>query len=56
MIFKIKEVYLATGWTYITADSREDAERRLENGEGDFDADSAELQHKDTKYETLQEK
>ena len=56
MIFKIREVYLATGWTYVTADSLEDAERRLNNGEGDFDADNAELQYKDTKHETLQEK
>lgn len=56
MVFKVKEVYLVTGWTYLTADSKEDAIRRLEDGEGDFDADSGNQEHKDTKYETLQER
>ena len=56
MIFKIREVYLATGWTYVTADSLEDAERRLNDGEGEFDTDDADLKYWDTKHETLQEK
>lgn len=55
MIYRVKEKWLLTGWTYIEADSREAAQAILENKDDndDFDADRAEWRHEDTLWNTL---
>lgn len=54
--FKVKEKYVCTGWTFIQAETEEEARTKLENGEGgDFDADFADQEWKDTDWDTLRE-
>jgi hypothetical protein len=52
--FKVKEKYLQIGWTYIAAESAEEAQEKLENGaDGDFREED--VQHDETLWNTLQE-
>lgn len=53
--FKIREKFIYAGWTYVNAESPEEATKKIENGEGSFDEDTAEADHKDTEWDTLQE-
>lgn len=50
-LYRVKEVWKITSWAYVEANSRDEAEMMLENGEGDFDAEGADAE---TEYvETL---
>jgi hypothetical protein len=38
--WRVKETWKVTGWAFVEAHTREEAEMMLENGEGDFEQDS----------------
>lgn len=51
--FKVRETFIAKGWTYVKAANEEEAVKILEAGGGDFQEDD--FDHKDTKWESLTE-
>lgn len=54
--WRIKETYIVTGWTYIYAETKEQATQKLDNGEGEFDVtEDDDLKHKSTDWKTLEE-
>jgi hypothetical protein len=52
-MYRVREKYVAKGWTYIGADSLEEAKELLEDGQGDFM--ETDLDHVDTEWDTLEE-
>lgn len=51
--YKVKEVWKSTGFTYIQANSKEEAISKLNDGDGDFREEESE--HKETFWNTLDE-
>ena len=52
--FKVKEKFLVEGWTYVRAESLEEAQRKLENGEEDSFTE-VDSKHESTDWNTLKE-
>jgi hypothetical protein len=54
--WKVEEKYNVTVWTYVYAPTKEEALKKLEDGEGETDFDDRDDQdHDDTDWDTLQE-
>lgn len=52
--FKVKETFLVTGWTYVKAETQEEAEEKLNQGyEDNFKEED--YRHEETFWKTFQE-
>ena len=55
MIYRVIEKYVVTGWTYVEAESEDEAREKLDAGEGDFRPDDSEQQWQYSDWNTLSE-
>lgn len=52
--FKVKEKFVVEGWTYVNAESIEEAQKKLEDGEEDYFSET-DYKHSSTDWKTLKE-
>jgi len=54
--WKVREKYIASGWTYVKANTKEEAIDKLENGDIDYDGfEEDDWDHLNTDWDTIQE-
>lgn len=55
MRFRIKETYKITQWTYIIANSKEEAIKKLEGDFAGYDSEEIDAECEDTDWDSLEE-
>lgn len=54
-LFKVREIWMLKGWTFVEAKNREEAAEKLMAGQGQFEPDEQEEYPFDTDWASLKE-